>query len=105
MPEIRCNVTNCSHNNNSICFSNVVNVGGTNAKKDCDTCCASFLDEALYGSLTNNVNNPGSPCNSITCEANTCVYNHNEYCTAPSIEVNGNSVHIYTETNCKTFRK
>ena len=104
MSKINCSVSNCSHNNESTCFANIINVGGKSAKKDSDTCCASFLDVRLYSGLTNNVNDKGSECNAITCNVGTCTYNSNMLCNAKNIEVNGENVNLYSETDCLTFK-
>ncbi|WP_029161266.1 DUF1540 domain-containing protein [Clostridium scatologenes] len=104
MSRINCNVINCSHNNERICYANVVNVGGKSAHSDSETCCASFLDSIVYSHLTNNVNDPKNSCNSITCNVATCIHNSNNVCAADSIKVSGDNVNLYTETNCLTFK-
>lgn len=104
MSKINCSVSNCSHNNDNACFANIINVGGESAKKDRDTCCASFLDSATYDDLTNNINQKGSECDAITCNVGTCNYNENNLCNAESIDVSGKDVNLYLETNCKTFK-
>ncbi|MFD3157885.1 DUF1540 domain-containing protein [Haloimpatiens sp. FM7330] len=104
MEKISCNVSNCSHNKENTCYANIINVGGKSAKKDCDTCCGSFLDSKNYGSLTSNVNQSGSNCTAINCNVGTCIYNSNNICTADSIQVSGEGVNIYTETRCSTFK-
>jgi len=103
MSKINCGVTNCSHNDEFTCFANVINVGGKSAKKDSDTCCASFLDAKTYSDLTNNVNEKGSACDAITCNVGTCTHNSNNLCTADSINVSGENVNLYSETDCLTF--
>ena len=103
MSKINCSVTNCSHNDDHICYSNVVHVGGKSARKNSDTCCASFLDSKLYSELTNNINEKGDECIAITCNVSTCVYNYTDLCYARSIEVSGENVNLYPETNCLTF--
>lgn len=104
MSKINCSVSNCSHNSEYICFANVINVGGKSAKKDCDTCCASFLDAVIYNDLTNNINEKGHECSAITCNVGTCTYNSNSMCNAESIDVSGENVNIYTQTDCLTFK-
>lgn len=104
MLKINCSVTNCSHNNENTCYANIINIAGKNAKKDCDTCCGSFLDAATYSHLTNNVNQEESQCTALTCNVGTCTYNSNNLCTAKSIQVSGTNVKLYTETNCTTFK-
>ncbi len=104
MSKINCSVKNCSHNNEDICFANVINVGGKNAKEDSETCCASFLDSKIYSDLVNNINENGSQCSAITCNVGTCSYNSNNICNAKSIDVSGDNVNLYLETNCSTFK-
>jgi len=104
MSKINCSVTNCSHNDETICYANVINVGGKSAKEDSDTCCASFLDAVIYNELTNNINEKGDECRAITCNVGTCTYNSNNLCNADSIDVSGKNVNLYSETNCSTFK-
>jgi len=104
MPRINCSITNCSHNNERICYANVINVGGKSATRDSETSCGSFLDSAHYSSLTNNINQEGSECTAITCNVVTCTYNSDNLCNADSIQVSGENVNIYTEANCITFK-
>lgn len=105
MAKINCDVTNCSHNKSNTCFANRINVSGGNADKECETCCATFLDKALYSTLTNNTNDYGKDCSAIVCDVKTCYYNENKLCTADSINVFGENVNLYEETNCGTFKK
>jgi len=104
MSKINCSVANCSHNSDSTCFANIINVGGKSAKKDSDTCCASFLDAKLYSDLTNNINDKGNECDAITCNVGTCSYNSDNLCSAKSIDVRGNNANLYVETDCLTFK-
>jgi uncharacterized protein DUF1540 len=105
MVKINCDVTNCSHNNNKVCFANLINIGGKNAKKDCNTCCGSFLDEKNYSKLTNNINDMSNQCTSLTCNVVSCAYNSNNLCTADTIQVSGKNPNLYTETYCSTFKQ
>ena len=102
MNKIDCSVTKCSHNKDSVCYANRINVGVNGAKKACDTCCASFLDKNHYSTLTNNTNTSGS-CDIIVCDALECKYNYNKLCNAESIQIKGDNAHIYNETECATF--
>ncbi|GAA0717078.1 DUF1540 domain-containing protein [Clostridium malenominatum] len=103
MERISCDVLNCSHNKEAACYANVINVGGLKAKNSSHTSCGSFLDSAHYGTLTNNANNPGSPCSAITCNVQNCIYNSDKLCNAESIKVTGDDVQVYTQANCSTF--
>lgn len=105
MLKINCDVINCSHNNDKICFANVVSIGGKNAKKDCDTCCGSFLDEKNYGKLTNNINDMGNQSSSLLCNVVSCSHNSNNLCNADTIHVSGKDINLYTETYCSTFKQ
>ena len=104
MSKINCNVTNCSHNDERVCYANIINVSGGNAREETDTSCASFLDSLVYSQLNNNVNVPGHSCSAITCTVGSCDYNSNKLCKADSIKVNGNNANLYSETNCSTFK-
>ena len=103
MTKINCNVTNCSHNKSIVCYSNIVNIKGGQAKEACHTACGNFLDMKDYSNLTNNTNACG-PCDSLVCSVQSCVYNKNQACTAESINVDGHNVVVYTEANCSTFK-
>jgi hypothetical protein len=103
MPKINCGVENCSHNDKHKCFANIIAVGGKSAKKDSDTCCASFLDSLAYSSLTNIIHTNSNGCDVASCTVVTCTHNSNEICMAKSIEVNGHDVNLYSETDCLTF--
>ena len=67
MTKINCSVTNCSHNKSSVCYSNIVNIKGGQAKEACNTCCGNFLDMRDYSDLTNNTNSSGS-CDCLVCK-------------------------------------
>lgn len=102
MNKINCTVDNCSHNKSNSCFSNRVNIGGKTANSECDTCCGSFLDKKLYSDLTNNSNGEGS-CDCLVCKVDSCAHNSNNLCNLNSINVSGENVKIYSETNCSSF--
>jgi len=105
MSKISCGVENCSHNNEHKCFANIITVGGKSAKKDSDTCCASFLDSVAYSSLTNIIDTSSNGCDVVSCTVGTCTHNSDEHCNAKAIEVNGYNVNLYSETDCLTFKK
>lgn len=103
MQKINCVINNCAHNNGGACFSNRVDIGGISAAENGDTCCGSFLDEKNYGKLTNNTNGSGE-CSCLVCKVDTCTYNNNDLCSLEIINVGGNEVNIYTETECNSFK-
>lgn len=102
MAKIDCDVNKCSHNKAGVCFANCVDIVGSSAKKDCDTCCGTFLNKFTYGNLTNNVLSEGS-CDCLKCTVNTCTYHSNNLCTLGSIHVSGNNVEYYTQTDCRSY--
>ena len=106
MNKINCDINNCSHNKSGICYSNRVDIGGQGATSSYNTCCGSFLDEKLYGTLTNNTNDNG-PCNSLICKVSNCSYNENTLCTLSSINVTSKNqqANIYSETYCHSFEE
>jgi hypothetical protein len=99
---INCDVTNCSHNNSGVCYSNRVDIGGISACSEGGTCCGSFLNKALYSALTNNANS-SMQCDSLICTADNCEHNYNKLCDLQSINVSGSKVQIYSETECASF--
>lgn len=104
MSKISCDVCSCSHNKENKCYSNRVNIGGKSADKDMQTCCGSFLNNLLYGELTNNVNS-GGLCDCLVCYVDTCKHNCNHLCDLEEIHVHGPSANLYEETNCDSFEK
>lgn len=102
MPKINCTVDSCSHYNGGICFANRVDIGGGASENATGTCCDSFLNKKNYSRLTNNANSSYS-CDTLVCNASQCKYNDNSLCNLSSITVSGNSVQIYSETNCSSF--
>lgn len=103
MPRIRCHAETCSHNSSGVCYANGINVAGGMTHEKQATCCASFLDQTIYSSLTNNTATDGD-CDRIACEVTTCVYQKDGACSAESIEISGQNAAAYRETQCNTFR-
>lgn len=105
MNKINCSVNNCSHNSSNTCYADRVNISGHGSKCSENTCCASFLDEKLYGNLTNNVNpfTSSTNCDVLVCGVETCKYNSNHLCSLDSIDVGGSFVNLYSETSCNSF--
>lgn len=102
MERISCSVEKCSHNKDSVCYANRVNIGGRSVYSNTETCCGSFLNNLLYSDLTNNVNGGGS-CDTIVCFVETCKHNCNTLCELNNIEVGGMSAEVYQETICNSF--
>lgn len=103
MAKISCEVTNCSHNDSGVCYANCVDIVGNSAQKGDDTCCGSFLNSLHYSGLTNNTLSSGS-CDCLKCAAENCTFNDNKLCTLDQIQVSGETVNDYTQTECESFK-
>ena len=103
MSKVNCNVIACSHNKSGVCYANCVDIVGSSAIEDNDTCCGSFLNKLHYSELTNNTLSSGS-CDCLKCTVETCTFNNNNLCKLEAIQVNGEGVSYYTQTACESFR-
>jgi hypothetical protein len=103
MAKINCEVTNCSHNNAGECYANCIDIVGSSAKKEYDTCCGSFLNNLTYSELTNNTLSAGS-CDCLKCTVETCKFHDNHLCTLDHIQVSGQGAQYYTQTDCSSFK-
>ena len=54
MPELKCTVQTCVHNQQYLCALDKIQVGGDNAKNPQETCCDSF-QERKDGTYSNSV--------------------------------------------------
>ena len=102
MPELRCTVQNCMHNQNYYCDLDAIQVGGDKAKNAADTCCDSF-EERKSGTFTN-ASMEASPLSTIDCKAQECCYNENCKCNAGKISVEGGGACTCKDTECATFQ-
>ncbi|MBP2626664.1 MAG: hypothetical protein H6Q68_1375 [Firmicutes bacterium] len=103
MTTINCQVTVCSHNKSGVCYANCVDIVGSSAMEDYDTCCGSFLNKLHYAELTNNTLSSGS-CDCLKCTVETCTFNNNNLCKLDNIQVSGEKVYYYTQTACDSFK-
>lgn len=103
MATIKCQVNVCSHNKSGECYANCVDIVGSSAIEDYDTCCGSFLNKLNYSTLTNNTLSSG-PCDCLKCTVETCSFNNNNLCKLDDIQVSGEKVYYYTQTACESFK-
>ena len=101
MPELRCTVQTCTHNNNFYCDLDGIVVGGNSAKRAEETCCDSF--EERKGDSYSNVTGEASATSTIDCKATDCTYNDNCKCHAGKISVEGSNACRCGQTECATF--
>lgn len=110
MPELKCTVQSCVHNDQYLCKLDKIQVGGSNAKNPQETCCDSFEErrEGIYASsMSNSMGGEGSQASDrsdIDCKATNCMYNENCACHAGKISVEGGNARQAEGTECATFQ-
>lgn len=103
MPELRCTVQTCAHNQNYYCDLDKIEVGGSSAKNAEETCCGSFKERKDGNSYSNSMKE-ASPTSAIDCKATDCVYNEKCHCHAGKISVEGGDACQCEQTECATFK-
>ena len=103
MPELRCGVITCAHNDQSLCRLDEIEVVGSSAKTTEQTSCGSFV-EKKEENYSNSTKEP-SPKSDIVCHACDCKYNDDLKCHAGEIYVAGSDACDCKETECSTFKK
>lgn len=102
MPELRCTVQTCVHNQQFLCDLDAIEVEGRSAERPEETCCGSFSERK--GEQYSNREKEASATSSIDCKAEDCVYNEQCKCHAGKISVEGSSACHCDETACATFQ-
>ncbi len=102
MPDLDCSAENCTYNDSHLCCKGVIKVEGHQANDTEDTCCRSF-DERREGSYRNSIGEP-SRYISIECEAEKCIYNEDNVCTADTIGIAGYNASESDQTECASFQ-
>ncbi len=102
MPELKCTVQTCVHNNQFLCALDQIQVGGNSAKTAQETCCDSF-QERREGSYSNAME-VASDRACVDCKATKCMYNDNCQCHAGKISVEGGDARESSGTECATFK-
>ena len=105
MPELKCTVQTCVHNDQYLCRLDKIQVGGDNAKNPQETCCDRF-PQRTEGSYTNSMNSmsEASDRSQVDCKAVNCMYNENCACHAGKISVEGGNARQADGTECATFQ-
>ena len=106
MPELKCTVQTCVHNDQFLCRLDKIQVGGNNAKNPQETCCDSFEERkgSAQNSYGNSAGQTASACSSVDCQATQCRYNDNCQCHAGKISVEGSNACQCGQTECATFK-
>lgn len=105
MPSIGCNVNNCAHNTNGICYANKIAVNGKKARTSNNTCCSSFVNDSGYSSFSNSTLDD-QPCNYLSCNVKTCVNNAGSICALRDVNItsHADNANLISETYCGSFR-
>lgn len=109
MPELKCMVQTCVHNQNSYCDLDVIRVGGKSATCAGDTCCDSFQEKksgdknAYENAYSSVAAGTASPRSEVDCSAAGCRYNSGCRCSAGKISVEGSKACKAGQTECATF--
>lgn len=104
MPDLRCTVQTCRHNQNYYCDLDSIVVGGNSAKKAAETSCDSFEERMGGDSYSNMGEKTASATSSVDCKATECMYNKECKCHAGKISVEGGDACHCGETECATFK-
>ena len=62
MPELKCTVQTCMHNQDFLCRLDSIQVGGSQAKASKETCCDSFEERKTQGMENSYTNAYGNHC-------------------------------------------
>lgn len=102
---VKCNVENCSYNENCSCHAPSIQVGGKGACQCGETCCGTYMNQSAYSNIAQFTNNR-SDVQNIMCRVDTCVHYDNEHCTLNTIQVGSSEpVDTYSETECDSFEQ
>lgn len=104
MPELKCTVQTCVHNNQFLCNLEKIQVGGDTAKTAQETCCDSFQERKEGSYMNNAAQQMASDRANVDCRATECMYNEKCQCHAGRISVEGGDAHQSSATECATFK-
>lgn len=102
MTELKCHANTCCHNQEECCCKSTINVSGSQACCEDDTCCGSF-QEKKEGSVSNSLKKAKHAIQ-ITCDATDCKHNKECTCRATTIEVSGRGASSAKQTACDSFQ-
>lgn len=101
MPNLRCDVKNCSYNEECHCCLSQIQVGDQVSSNTEATNCESFVESEYIAS---NCSMEPKDDVQITCSATECVFNHSHQCFAVDVEISGTNTTCHLDdTCCSTF--
>ena len=102
MTFLDCSVTGCVYNEDRCCCKGEIKVEGSDAKRNDETCCASFRERR--SGAARNADKRISKVIEVNCEACGCVFNEGRKCCAEHIGIAGGNACDCQETECASFR-
>lgn len=115
--KLRCSAVNCANNVNETCIANRIHIIGTSAHTSLGTECDTFLEKGDIFSTSHFTNRnlageyaqlfssePVEMSPNITCDAEECIYNVNNLCSADYVKIEGDKAEDSRQTQCETFR-
>ncbi|QHI73417.1 DUF1540 domain-containing protein [Aminipila terrae] len=101
MPALQCKVNPCSYNSKGQCCRPSIHVNGETAHVSSDTACQSFAERTQNQMISGVQYDSPNHSLSIDCDAQRCIYNQNEKCSADSVCIS----YGYTGTECSSFEQ
>ena len=96
-----CTVTGCVYNADRCCCKGSIEVEGSEALQEDETCCGSFK-ERKEGCGCNHADQDAKEID-VSCQATKCVFNQNLKCAADHIGIAGGNASVCAETKCASF--
>ena len=101
MAYLKCDVKNCSYNEDCMCCLSKINVGDQSSSNSNATNCESFVESEYVAS---NCSMAPQEAVYIKCSAIECVFNMAHECQAVEVQVGStNTACHYEDTYCGTF--
>lgn len=104
---VDCNARTCGYNENSKCNKKNIDVEGLFAKSKIGTFCQSFKNPHNTQNLMKEIASEmtgGDNVIQVSCSANYCVHNKDNYCSAKEITVGNEEAQYRSETQCDSFK-
>lgn len=105
MTNLKCSAIHCFYNKEKLCCLETIQVNGVTATNQDATECGSFKENTreVYTNCACGAQNANRSLE-IECNAKKCVYNTNCRCSAPAIDIAGESAVKSCDTECATFQ-
>lgn len=101
MTKLNCSVNSCAYWCDHLCSKEEIQVDGSFAEKENETCCSSFVPR--HGMEVSNSTASASEEMKIQCEATNCLHNQQQECDASHVDIQGSRACTCGETKCSSF--